>query len=214
MLRIPFLTGLVVYRLRLAYCSQPIISRKSSHASNQLRTINRSHLPLNTKHWTCELICSATEAKRWACHAAPRPNHASSQLINTVCSPLYLYLNFYSSSSFNISQISSSHHQINTSKYLPFNSQATMPRIPNARNFSRSPGMIGGVAVTASAAPLLFLVPGFEERLSAQAAKWGPRWNRAFSHVTPHIEHHAAKIESPMQKGVKKVEPPLKRAAL
>jgi hypothetical protein len=57
------------------------------------------------------------------------------------------------------------------------------------------------------------LLPGFEERLAAQAAKWGPRWNRGFSYFTPAIERHAAKVEPRMQKGVKFVEPPLKRAA-
>jgi len=85
--------------------------------------------------------------------------------------------------------------------------------IPAGRSFNRSVGVVGGVAVTASAAPLLFLLPGAEERLAAQAAKWGPRWNRAFSNVAPRVEHHAAKIEPRMQKGVQRVEPPFKRAA-
>jgi hypothetical protein len=89
-----------------------------------------------------------------------------------------------------------------------------MPAIPVARSFTRSPGFIGGVAVTASATPLLMFIPGFEERLASQAAKWGPRWNRGFSKISPHVERHAAKVEPHMQKGVKIVEPPLKKAAL
>ncbi|TVY83102.1 hypothetical protein LSUE1_G002829 [Lachnellula suecica] len=89
-----------------------------------------------------------------------------------------------------------------------------MPRLPAARSFANSNGVIGGVAVTASAAPLLFFLPGFEERLAAQAAKWGPRWNRSFSQVAPRMERGAAKVEPRMQKGVKAIEPPLKRAAI
>lgn len=86
--------------------------------------------------------------------------------------------------------------------------------VPAPRAFSRGTGMVLGGAGVASAAPLLFFVPGFEERLAAQAAKWGPRWNRGFAHVTPMVQHHAAKVEPRMQKGVKAVEPPFKRAAL
>ena len=88
-----------------------------------------------------------------------------------------------------------------------------MAPLPNARSFSRSPGMIGGAAVAASFTPLLMFVPGFEERLAAQAAKWGPRWNRGFSHFTPALERHTARAEPALQKSVKMVEPPLKRAA-
>ena len=86
--------------------------------------------------------------------------------------------------------------------------------VPAPKSFSRSTGYLVGGAGIASAAPLLFFVPGAQERLVAQAAKWGPRWNKGFSHVAPRIEHHAAKIEPRMQKGVQKVEPPFKKAAL
>jgi len=86
--------------------------------------------------------------------------------------------------------------------------------IPAARSFNRSPGVIGGVAVTASAVPLLFLLPSVQKRLAAAAAKWGPRWNRGFAAMSPHIERGAARVEPRMRKNVQVVEPPLKRAAL
>ncbi len=89
-----------------------------------------------------------------------------------------------------------------------------MPPLPAARSFSRSKGAIGGVAITASAAPLLFFLPGAEERIAAQSAKWGPRWNRAFSHLTPRMERGVARVEPRVQRGVRVVEPPLKGAAL
>jgi hypothetical protein len=86
--------------------------------------------------------------------------------------------------------------------------------LPAARPFTRSPGVIGGVAVAGSAVPLLFFLPGAEERITAQAAKWGPRWNRVFARIAPRVERGAARVEPSVQKGVKAVEPPLKRAAL
>lgn len=91
-----------------------------------------------------------------------------------------------------------------------------MPPIPAARSFTTRNGLIGTAAVTASAAPLLIFVPGFEERLAAQAAKWGPRWNKGFATIQPQCERgwEKARIDTRMQKGVKTVEPPLKKAAL
>jgi hypothetical protein len=86
--------------------------------------------------------------------------------------------------------------------------------LPHARSVTRSRGIFVAVAGTASASPLLFFIPGFEERLAHQASKWGPRWNRGFSHLTPRIERGAMKVDPKMQKGVKMVEPPFKRAAM
>ena len=86
--------------------------------------------------------------------------------------------------------------------------------IPAARTFNRSPGVIGGVAVTASSLPMLFFIPGFEERFAAQAAKWGPRWSRGFATVGPRVERTGARVEPKIQQSVKRVEPPLKRAAM
>ncbi|KAG0646978.1 hypothetical protein D0Z07_6155 [Hyphodiscus hymeniophilus] len=85
--------------------------------------------------------------------------------------------------------------------------------IPKARTFNRSTGVIGGAAVLATASPLLFFIPGAEERLAMQAAKWGPRWNRGFAGVSPLVEKHAAKVEPHAKRGLQAVEPPLKKAA-
>ncbi|TVY31267.1 hypothetical protein LOCC1_G008908, partial [Lachnellula occidentalis] len=84
---------------------------------------------------------------------------------------------------------------------------------PAARAFTRANGLIGGVAVTASATPLLFFLPGAEERIAVQAAAWGPRWERNLSHIAPRMEKGVVGIEPRVQKGVKVVEPPMKRAA-
>ena len=86
--------------------------------------------------------------------------------------------------------------------------------IPKARAFNRSTGVIGGVAVLATASPLLFFLPGAEERLAIQAAKWGPRWNRGFAHLSPVAQRGAVRVEPHVKKGLRAVEPPLKKAAL
>jgi hypothetical protein len=86
--------------------------------------------------------------------------------------------------------------------------------IPKARTFTRSTGVIVGAGALATASPLLFFIPGAEERLAVQAAKWGPRWNRGFAHMSPIAQRAHARVEPGMKKGVKVVEPPLKRAAL
>jgi hypothetical protein len=86
--------------------------------------------------------------------------------------------------------------------------------LPAGRSITRSRGVFVAVAGTASASPLLFFVPGFEERLAAQASKWGPRWNRGFSHIAPRVERTANKFEPKLERGVQRVEPPFKKAAL
>lgn len=94
------------------------------------------------------------------------------------------------------------------------NTSTTAIMLPKARSFNRSTGVVVGLSGTCAAAPLLFFIPGAEERLAAQAAKWGPRWNRGLSRVTPAVQRGAAKVEPRMQKTVKAVEPPLKKAAM
>ena len=86
--------------------------------------------------------------------------------------------------------------------------------IPQPRAFTRSTGVIVGAGAIATASPLLFFIPGAEERLAAQAAKWGPRWNRGFERMSPVVQRGAVRVEPGVKKGVKMVEPPLKRAAL
>ncbi|CAG8958791.1 hypothetical protein HYFRA_00011741 [Hymenoscyphus fraxineus] len=86
--------------------------------------------------------------------------------------------------------------------------------LPKARSFNRSTGVVVGLSGTCAAAPLLFFIPGAEERLIHQASKWGPRWNRGFSRMTPAVQRGAARVEPKMQKTVQVVEPPFKRAAI
>jgi hypothetical protein len=86
--------------------------------------------------------------------------------------------------------------------------------LPAARTTTRSTGLVVGLAGTASAAPLLFFLPGAEERLSIQAAKWGPRWTRGFAKFEGRVVHGASRVEPGVKRGVQAVEPPLKKAAL
>lgn len=95
------------------------------------------------------------------------------------------------------------------------NQQQHIKMAPHIRSISRSTGVIVGLAGTASAAPLLFFVPGFEERLAAQAAKWGPRWNRGFASIQPHAQRvwDQGRVEPAAKQLVRRVEPPLKKTA-
>ena len=116
---------------------------------------------------------------------------------------------FHSTSTYAISY---SYKHSKASQSHPANTIAIM--IPKARTFTRSTGVIVGAAGVATASPLLFFIPGAEERLAAQAAKWGPRWNRGFARVSPAVQRSATRVEPGVKKGVKIVEPPLKRAAM
>ena len=90
----------------------------------------------------------------------------------------------------------------------------TTNMIPKAHSFTRSTGVLVGAAGVATASPLLFFIPGAEERLAAQAAKWGPRWNRGFARLHPAVQHGAGRVEPHVKKGVQFIEPPLKKAAM
>lgn len=76
-----------------------------------------------------------------------------------------------------------------------------------------SPGLLTGLASTTAVAPVLFLVPGVQEKLSMQAAKWGPRWERGFARAEPHFAKHLMKVEPPARRASKAVEPKMKSAA-
>ncbi|CRK16701.1 hypothetical protein BN1708_002946, partial [Verticillium longisporum] len=71
------------------------------------------------------------------------------------------------------------------------------PRIPVAKG---SETLCYGAATVAALAPLYFMIPGAEQRLASQTAKWAPRWERNISYFTPSAE-----------RGIKRVEPPVAR---
>lgn len=133
----------------------------------------------------------------------------------SINNPSFNYHHQYTSQTNSYQQTASLHpfkHTHIHTNTQPTNKRTTM--IPKAREFSRSTGVIVGVAGTASAAPLLFFLPGAHERLAAQAAKWGPRWERGFSRVSPTVQRVNTRVEPKMKKGVQVVEPPLKGAAM
>jgi hypothetical protein len=72
------------------------------------------------------------------------------------------------------------------------------PRIPKARP---SEVLCYGIAGVGAFAPFWFILPGAEERLAAQTARWAPRWEKNISYVVPRVE-----------RGIKRVEPPVSRA--
>jgi len=85
--------------------------------------------------------------------------------------------------------------------------------LPKARTVTRTTGAIYGLAGVTAAAPVLFMMPGIEERLGQQARFWGPHWKRNFSAVTPHLRSTAAMAEPATKRTLQVVEPTLKSAA-
>ncbi|CRK49003.1 hypothetical protein BN1723_008323 [Verticillium longisporum] len=81
---------------------------------------------------------------------------------------------------------------------MPADAPLTMPpRIPVTKG---SETLCYGAATVAALAPLYFMIPGAEQRLASQTAKWAPRWERNISYFTPSAE-----------RGIKRVEPPVAR---
>ena len=64
-------------------------------------------------------------------------------------------------------------------------------------------------------APLYMLLPGAEERLAAQTARWAPRWDRSISYVSPRLERGIQRVTPPVERTVKHIDQrlPLERMA-
>jgi hypothetical protein len=58
-----------------------------------------------------------------------------------------------------------------------------------------------GAASVAGFAPFYLMIPGASERLSQQTVKWAPRWERNITF-----------FRSPVERGIKRVAPPIERA--
>ncbi|KAI1084787.1 hypothetical protein F5B20DRAFT_221294 [Whalleya microplaca] len=76
-------------------------------------------------------------------------------------------------------------------------------RIPKAR---ASEVATFGFAGVASFAPFYMMIPGAEERVAHQTARWAPRWERNISYCAPPAQRIAQRVEPRLEKAVKKVE--------
>lgn len=89
------------------------------------------------------------------------------------------------------------------------------PRIPVS--FTRSPeALCYGAASVTALAPLYLIMPGAEERLANQTARWAPRWERNISVFSPSFEKGIQRVEPPVARAVRRIEHrlPLERVAL
>ncbi|KAK5635068.1 hypothetical protein RRF57_010780 [Xylaria bambusicola] len=76
-------------------------------------------------------------------------------------------------------------------------------RIPAARG---SETAIFGMAGLASFAPFYMMLPGAEERIASQTARWAPRWERNISRVAAPAERFAQRAEPRIARTVRKIE--------
>jgi hypothetical protein len=77
------------------------------------------------------------------------------------------------------------------------------PRIPKARS---SEMLTYGVAGLGAFAPLWFILPGAEERLAAQTARWAPRWEKNISYLVPRVERGIQRVEPPVSRAVRSLD--------
>ncbi|KAI0531544.1 hypothetical protein GGR58DRAFT_230727 [Xylaria digitata] len=76
-------------------------------------------------------------------------------------------------------------------------------RIPAPRG---SETAIFGMAGVVSFAPFYMMLPGAEERIASQTARWAPRWERSISRVAAPAERFAHRIEPRCERTVKRIE--------
>ncbi|KAI2631836.1 hypothetical protein GGR54DRAFT_581169 [Hypoxylon sp. NC1633] len=85
-------------------------------------------------------------------------------------------------------------------------------RIPKARTTEIA---TFGVAGVAGFAPFYFMLPGAEERLATQTARWAPRWERNISYFAPPARIIAQRVEPRVGRTVRKIDDrlPLEKVA-
>ncbi|TGJ78940.1 hypothetical protein E0Z10_g9819 [Xylaria hypoxylon] len=76
-------------------------------------------------------------------------------------------------------------------------------RIPSARG---SETAIFGMAGVVSFAPFYMMLPGAEERVASQTARWAPRWERNISRFAGPAERIIQRAEPRVARTVKKIE--------
>lgn len=85
-------------------------------------------------------------------------------------------------------------------------------RVPLPRTSERLTFSLASVGILT---PLAFLLPGGQERLAAQTARWAPRWERSVSRLARPVERGVQKVSPRLGRAVQRVESrlPLERAA-
>jgi hypothetical protein len=85
-------------------------------------------------------------------------------------------------------------------------------RIPAA---ARSEVLLFGAAGATAFAPFYMMMPGAEERLAAQTARWAPRWERNITFFKNPVERGVQRISPPVERTVKRIERrvPMERVA-
>lgn len=63
-----------------------------------------------------------------------------------------------------------------------------------------------GAAGVGVLTPLYLVMPGAEERLAHQTAKWAPRWERNISYFTPPVERAVQRMEPPISRAIQRVD--------
>ncbi|KAI2610856.1 uncharacterized protein GGS25DRAFT_519155 [Hypoxylon fragiforme] len=76
-------------------------------------------------------------------------------------------------------------------------------RIPRAKTSELATFGFAGVA---GFAPFYMMLPGAEERLASQTARWAPRWERNISYFAPPAQRIAQRVEPRVEKTVKKID--------
>ncbi|KAI1394816.1 hypothetical protein F4819DRAFT_234427 [Hypoxylon fuscum] len=76
-------------------------------------------------------------------------------------------------------------------------------RIPRAGSTEMATFGLAGVA---GFAPFYFMLPGAEERLAAQTARWAPRWERNISYFASPAQRIAQRVEPRIEKTVKRID--------
>ena len=95
-------------------------------------------------------------------------------------------------------------HIIIKTSHIYITSSIKMPvRIPSAR---RTEVLTFGVAGLGAFAPLYMMLPGAEERLAKQTARWAPRWEKNLSFFTPHVERGIQRVTPPVARTVRKID--------
>ena len=76
-------------------------------------------------------------------------------------------------------------------------------RIPKP---GRTETLAFGVAGAGAFAPLYLMLPGAEERLATQTARWAPRWERNINFVARPVEKGIQRVKPPVEKTVQKID--------
>ncbi|KAI8959425.1 hypothetical protein F5Y11DRAFT_302383 [Daldinia sp. FL1419] len=76
-------------------------------------------------------------------------------------------------------------------------------RIPRA---NRTELATFGIAGVAGFAPFYFMLPGAEERLATQTARWAPRWERNISYFASPAQRITQRVEPRLERTVKRID--------